>query len=611
MPITEITPLPIPPSRQDPVNFSNRADTFLGALPTFATEVNTVAESLGLFIANGNYTVPVAYAAGVVLNSAAETVEYSGNVYALKFGELPYTLTGNWVTDSIKLRLIQGVAATDLAASDGAAMVGYMPAGTGAVATTVQSKLREAVSVKDFGADSTGSVDAWQAITNAAAYAASSKLPLEITGIFKTSAELDFSAVPVIHANNAVIRPSFDTGSAVKYVASSGNFIENMKLLGNLTVEWPTQDWTKERTSFYFCNVYNGEFHISSKKATRGVVCLGDNKGVVYNNFYLGDFFNNLVGVWLDSVNATGWCNMNRFHGGYFYGTGNPTGSLYASYAGHIYTASSPYAVNGNIFLYPSLEWGDTTGGFRLARLRGTRNKLLIGYCEINAGDTTWMVIGGEKNLVNCQFVPYAIGYEPTLPGASNRIDASTAVEPWIVGTKGYLDSSGEGTQYYKNNSPTFATMTLGNSGGSALKLYAGGFDFTGNTSAEGVFTPSVSGSSSAGTTTYTKRWGSYTKIGKRVFFTIALSWSGHTGTGDLQITNLPFAANSASENYTPITVFNNNVATTAGTITGALILPTQSIIQVYSMPTGGGGSGLVGMDAAGDLYLSGHYYTA
>ena len=52
-------------------------------------------------------------------------------------------------------------------ASSGAALVGYLPAGTGAVATTVQAKLRESVSVLDFGADSTGAVDATTAFTNA------------------------------------------------------------------------------------------------------------------------------------------------------------------------------------------------------------------------------------------------------------------------------------------------------------------------------------------------------------------------------------------------------------------------------------------------------------
>ena len=37
-------------------------------------------------------------------------------------------------------------------ASSGSSLVGYLPSGTGAVATTVQSKLRESVSVLDFGA---------------------------------------------------------------------------------------------------------------------------------------------------------------------------------------------------------------------------------------------------------------------------------------------------------------------------------------------------------------------------------------------------------------------------------------------------------------------------
>jgi hypothetical protein len=79
-------------------------------------------------------------------------VSYYGSASNVRF-----TPTGSIAATDVQAAITEVV--TDLALSSGSGTVGYLPAGTGAVATTVQTKLRESVSVKDFGAVGDGVTD--------------------------------------------------------------------------------------------------------------------------------------------------------------------------------------------------------------------------------------------------------------------------------------------------------------------------------------------------------------------------------------------------------------------------------------------------------------------
>lgn len=78
-----ISTLPEPPSRQDPANFADEADAFLGALPTFQSELNTA----GTYIESVGADVD----AGVILseewasktNGIVDTTDYSSKAWAV------------------------------------------------------------------------------------------------------------------------------------------------------------------------------------------------------------------------------------------------------------------------------------------------------------------------------------------------------------------------------------------------------------------------------------------------------------------------------------------------------------------------------------------------
>jgi len=113
------------------------------------TPLTTYQDALG---ATPNSNPVVMDAAG---RPAAEIWLTAGLNYKLVLKTSTGTTLGTWDNISGGTDATAAVLA-QLAASGGSSLIGYLPSGTGAVVTTVQTKLRESVSVKDFGAKGDG-----------------------------------------------------------------------------------------------------------------------------------------------------------------------------------------------------------------------------------------------------------------------------------------------------------------------------------------------------------------------------------------------------------------------------------------------------------------------
>jgi len=113
---------------------------------------------------------------------------------------------------------------------------------------------------------------------------------------------------------------------------------------------------------------------------------------------------------------------------------------------------------------------------------------------------------------------------------------------------------TGAGTLVNGGISFTNSSSLINTTTQTARNFDVGGISFDGGTNilnvyTEGTFTPTLTGASVAGTTTYTAQNGYYTKIGNVVFVYATIVITAATGTGDLLFGALPFTVKNDTNN--------------------------------------------------------------
>jgi hypothetical protein len=119
-----------------------------------------------------------------------------------------------------------------------------------------------------------------------------------------------------------------------------------------------------------------------------------------------------------------------------------------------------------------------------------------------------------------------------------------------------------------------------------------------------GEWTPVAQGASTAGSGTYEKQVGTYVAVGSLLWFTMQLHFdnSNHTGTGNLQITGLPFTSDDTTDAELVFSYYDSqSTAEVAGI---GLMDPNVKLIKELRTAAGA----VVSIEADHELHMTGVY---
>jgi hypothetical protein len=334
----------------------------------FASTLNTDLDSQTIYsqqlaeTLDRTIKVPVTDASTLNMQLPSSTTR-ANKVFGFDSNGAPQASTNTLAAIDAAVDTIESIAS---APSGNSAGISHIASGLGAVATTVQTKLRESVSVRDFGAVGDGIVDDTAAIQAAFdAISSFSTLTFAKGGIYKTTAELVMPQATynvTIQGNGAVIR-AMHNGNGLVLNALNENY-SRFKVY-DLIIQGPNVSFPSDAT---LAGTSTGAGLVLGFNNTSNfpVACyLSSFINCEFNNFYQGVYlqqtlltqfvgcsmFYNQYGIFIDGslCNANKFTNcsirQNRVMG--LYSSGRTGGTLTPStnnvFTGCIFESNVPY----------------------------------------------------------------------------------------------------------------------------------------------------------------------------------------------------------------------------------------------------------------------------
>lgn len=535
----------------------------------------------------------------------------------------------NAVDYSIKVTNVNGTDTVPVAlynAEDAyAADIIFLQAGSGAVARTVESKLRESISVLDFGADSTGLNSSIVAFTNAVANGGTVFVP---KGTYKLDSRL------VIGTDGTTLLLDADVTLLLSGVAATqspfGNqihvFADNCAVIGsgpssvlqitggsranavgilhhkNFTVRDLKIDGDKAGGSAIADDTFMSGISIVSTTAGGA----GGDVQVTVDNCIVQNFLQYGINVYGDLANGVKIVNCNILDIG-------KAGDALSVGAGIVVTrACSDLTVSNNVI----------------------KNCKQSGMLFSSAGEDAsyWTITGNSCHQNGKSGIEFneeaAFGsiagqgiYNVAVTGNTCNGNTRSGIQ-LNVNTVGYLKyfcisgnvcqgNTLNGIEALTTNTAPNSIAYIQISGNQVSDNVGAGFNLNQYVQfVEGVkqvFTPNVIGSVTPGAAT----WGAgspagvYEKIGNIVYYQILAEWTNHTGAGDLVVSGFPYASSNVEPQPSGWVWANGLTITGQGSL-GVTSNQTQGTL----LSVNNGSVSPVALDTAATLRINGFYFT-